>query len=255
MTANADGAAGARNGGSTMVALREEVGTHLAELRGSIQRIATIADRMLDEAIRAVTDHEPEMTTRVIRTDDEADAIDADVERESVLLIALQQPVAADLRVITTALKAVNEIERICDYAVDIAKIGRRIARRGSYTPLVDVARLAGCVRNMLRNVLAAFVSGDAGLLRQVIADDDEADDLYHQYRDHLIETMERQSSSAYQAAYMLLAVKYLERVGDHIVNVAEDVYYMHTGEAVPSAKKKKWAQRPAEDAGSPSGE
>jgi len=66
---------------------------------------------------------------------------------------------------------------------------------------------------------------------------------------------MERQSSSAYQAAYMLLAVKYLERVGDHIVNVAEDVYYMHTGEAVPSAKKKKWAQRPAEDAGSPSGE
>lgn len=224
-----------------MATLRGEFSEHLEHLRDAILRIGNVADRMLDRAIMAVTNHEPDLTSSVIRTDDEADAIDADVEREAVLLIALQQPVASDLRMITASLKVVNEIERISDYAVDIAKIGRRIARRGTYKPLVDIARLAACVRTMLKDVLKAFLSGDTVLLRQIIAMDDVADDLYHQYRDYLIETMERQSSVVYQAAYLLLACKYLERVGDHVVNVAEDVYYMHTGEYLVAEKKRKW--------------
>lgn len=235
-----------------MATLRTEMGEHLGRLRASILRIGGVADRMLEDAILAVTDHKPELTTRVISEDDRADAIDADVEREAVLLIALQQPVASDLRLITTSLKAVNEIERIGDYAVDIAKIGRRIARRGSYRQLVDIRRLANCVRSMLRDTLSGFVSGDTDLLLSVIKSDDVADDLYHQFRDYLIETMERQSAVVYQASYLLLACKYLERVGDHVVNVAEDVYYMHTGEFVPSAKKSKWAAQTATGAGVP---
>jgi phosphate transport system protein len=235
-----------------MSQMRGEFSEHLTRLRESILRIGTVADRMLDDAIKAVTDHSPDLTSSVIRRDDEADAIDADVEREAVLLIALQQPVASDLRVITVSLKAVNEMERIGDYAVDIAKIGRRIARRTSYNAIVDIARLAACVRGMLRDVLRAFVTGDTDLLLKVIQTDDVADDLYHQYRDYLIETMERQSSLVFQAANMLLACKYLERVGDHVVNVAEDFYYMHTGEFLFSEKKRKW-QRTSDTTSDPS--
>jgi len=224
-----------------MAQLRSDYSEHLASLRSAIVRIGTIADHMLDEAISVITRRNADLTVDVLRHDDEADAIDADVEREAVLLIALQQPVAFDLRSITTALKVVNEIERIGDYAVDIAKIGRRILRRGKCRHLVDIARLANCVREMLRDVLQGFVSGDTELLRRVIAADDTADELYHQYRDYLIETMERQSDTVYEGAYLLLACKYLERVGDHVVNVAEDAYYMHTGEFLVSEKKRKW--------------
>lgn len=226
-----------------MTQLRTEFSEHLARLRDAILRIGSIADDMLEDAIQVIAHRESDLTRRVIERDDEADAIDADVEREAVLLIALQQPVAQDLRAITTALKVVNEIERIGDYAVDIAKIGRRILRRGKCRPLVDIARLATFVREMLRDVMTGFVSGDTELLQRVIQADDTADDLYHQYRDYLVETMERQPDTVYEGAFLLLACKYLERVGDHIVNVAEDAYYMHTGEFLTSAKKRKWQQ------------
>ncbi len=223
--------------------LRTQLEEDLGALRAAVTNMGLLADRMLDTAVQAVTDFQPGMTRRVIVEDDEADAIDAQVERDTTRLIALQQPVAQDLRVIITALKAVNELERVCDYAVDIAKIGRRISRAGVYKPLVDFPRLASAARSMLADVLKAFVNGDTELVQQVIRDDDIVDDLYHEYRDYMIALMQQEPDVVFQAAFMLLACKYLERVGDHIVNVAEDVYYMHTGDPVPLAKKRRSAQ------------
>lgn len=233
-----------------MAQVRTEFVEHLERLRTAILRIGTLADRMLENAIAVMSRRDADLAVEVLRQDDEADSIDAEVERETVLLIALQQPVACDLRAITTALKVVNEIERIGDYAVDIAKIGRRILRRGQCRQLVDIVRLASWVRGMLRDALTGFVNGDTELLRRVIAADDTADDLYHQYRDYLIETMERNSATVYEGAFTLLACKYLERVGDHIVNIAEDAYYMHTGEVLVQEKKRKW-QTNQQDEGS----
>ncbi|MBM3495286.1 MAG: phosphate signaling complex protein PhoU, partial [Armatimonadetes bacterium] len=210
-----------------MAEVRTQLEENLGRLRVAVSNMGALADRMLDDAIRAVTEYEPGAARKVIVSDDEADAVDTQVERDASLLIALQQPVAQDLRVIITALKSVNELERICDYGVDIAKIGRRIARSGPYKPLVDLPRLASLARAMLADTLKAFVSGDTALVHSVIEADDGVDDLYHEYRDHLIATMQQDPEVVYQAAYMLLACKYLERVGDHVVNVAEDIYYM----------------------------
>jgi phosphate transport system protein len=227
--------------------LRTQLEEDLGKLRAAVSSMGALADQMLDDAVRAVTDFQPGAARKVISADDQADAIDAQVERDAALLIALQQPVAADLRLILTALKNVNELERVCDYAVDIAKIGRRIARNDIYKPLVDLPKLASAARSMLASALKAFVSGDTEAVHQVIQADDIVDDFYHECRDHLIGLMQQDPSIVFQAAYMLLACKYLERVGDHIVNMAEDVYYMHTGDTVPLAKKRKSAQPPDE--------
>lgn len=223
--------------------LRTQLEADLGRLRSAVGNMGALADRMLDDAIRAVTDFQPGAARKVIVADDEADAIDAQVERDAALLIALQQPVAQDLRVIITALKAVNELERICDYAVDIAKIGRRIARTEVYKPLVDLPKLAAAARSMLATCLRAFVSGDTELVQQVIQADDIVDDLYHEYRDHLIALMQQDPQTVHQAAFILLGSKYLERIGDHIVNIAEDVHYMYTGDPVPLAKKRREGQ------------
>jgi len=223
-----------------MATIRTQFSSHLVELRTHVTNMGAVVDRMLEAALLAVTDYRPELTKQVIRTDDEVDSIDAAVERDAALLIALQQPVAADLRVISTALKAITDLERIGDYAVDIAKIGRRIAKRGVYRPLVDLPRLAACVRSMLRDALRAMLAGDLKSVQPVIEADDEVDDLYHAFRDQLIEEMERDSGVVYQGAYMLLACKYLERAGDHVVNVAEHVYYMVTGEPAQDLAKKQ---------------
>jgi len=229
-----------------MAELRTQLEADLGRLRMAVSDMGALADQMLDDAVRAVTDFQPGAARKVIVADDNADAIDAQVERDAALLIALQQPVALDLRVIITALKAVNELERICDYAVDIAKIGRRIARHDLYRPLVDLPKLASAARSMLATCLRAFVSGDTRLVHDVIQSDDIVDNLYHDYRDHLITLMQQDQQVVHQAAFVLLACKYLERVGDHVVNIAEDVYYMHTGDPVPLAKKRREGQ--AED-------
>ena len=226
-----------------MSELRTQLEQDLGELRNAVTNMGVLADRMLETAVNAVTGFVPGLARQVILEDDQADAIDAQVERDAVRLIALQQPVAQHLRVIITSLKAINELERICDYAVDIAKIGRRIARTGVYKPLVDFPRLAAAARSMLADALKAFVSGDTDLVMTVISADDIVDDLYHEYRDHLIGLMQRDSDVVYQGAFMLLACKYLERVGDHVVNVAEDIHYMHTGDPVPLAKKRRAGQ------------
>jgi phosphate transport system protein len=227
----------------TMADLRTQLSEDLGHLRGAVSAMGALADRMLDDSIRAVTAYEPGAARKVIISDDEADAIDARVEHEVALLIALQQPVANDLRLILTVLKSVNELERICDYGVDIAKIGRRIARAGPYKPLVDLPRLATLARAMLADALRAFVSGDTDLVHRVIAADDGVDDLYHASRDSLIAAMAQDPTLVYQATYVLLACKYLERVADHVVNIAEDIYYMHTGDTVPLAKRRRSAQ------------
>jgi phosphate transport system protein len=203
-------------------------------------------DRMLDTSIRALTEQDAELTQAVLRADNEVDRLDAAIEASCLRMIALQQPVASDLRQIGTAFKVVTDLERIGDYAVDIAKIGRRIGRRGLfYKPIVDMPRIAGLARAMLRDAMAAFVNHDLELVARIVAADDELDDLYHRYRDHLIEAMRQDTSVVYIGTFLVLAAKYIERVGDHLVNVAERVHYMVTGDMVQLAKQRKLAAPP----------
>lgn len=201
-------------------------------LQEKMLEMATCADAMLASAIQALMDGDLGAIKEVVRQDDVVDDLDVDIESRCLMLIATQQPVAHDLRLIGGALKVITDIERIGDYAVDIAKIGRRLVRAEEiYRPLVDIPRLAHLTRSMLHDALHAFVNHDLELVNKVIHDDDAVDDLYHQMRDTLTQIIMQDTTRNYLALNLMFAAKYLERVSDHIVNIAERVSFIETGE------------------------
>jgi phosphate transport system protein len=214
-----------------MAETRTPFAEDLEKLRAKLLYMGAAVDRMLDSAILALTKQDVALTRQVVRSDDEIDRLDVEIEAECFRLIALQSPVSRDLRVIGTALKAITDIERIGDYAVDIAKIGRRIQRNAFYQPLVDLPYLADLVRQMLRDVLQAFVEEDVGLVRKVVEADSTVDDEFHRQRDHLVTRMQQDPGAVYVGTFLLFAAKYLERAADHVVNIAERVNYMVTGQ------------------------
>jgi phosphate transport system protein len=227
-----------------MTTTRVPFDEELALLRTHVQAMGAALDGMLELAVRAVVEQDEALTDRVLAAEDEVDGLDREIEKACLRLIVLQQPVARDLREIGTAFKVVTDLERIGDYAVDIAKIGRRLARRGVfYKPVVDLPRIGGMVRDMLGDVMRAYVACDVDLVTRVVEADDAVDDVYHQYRDYTIEAMRQDTSLVYLGTFVVLATKYLERAGDHLVNVAERVHYLVTGDLEPLARIRKRSQ------------
>ncbi len=211
--------------------LRSQFDQELKILQETMLEMATCADTMLRNAVDALVFGDPVLVEQVIQRDEIVDRFDMDIENRCLMLIATQQPIARDLRVIGTALKVITDIERIGDYAVDIAKIARRLYRAHAlYRPLADIPRLGELARAMLYNSLQAFVHQDLVLVHKVIQDDDEVDRLYHQIRDDLTLQMLNESTRSYLALNLLFAAKYLERVSDHVVNIAERVRFIETG-------------------------
>ena len=212
----------------------------LRRLGDEVLRMGSEADRMLDLAMQALTKQNVEIAEQVIAGDDVIDDLDIRIEMEAMRIIALQQPVARDLRLVGTAIKVISDIERIGDHAVDIAKVARKLARDTFFKPLVDIPYMADRVRAMLREALTAFVTHDLDLVRRVVAADDEIDDLFHKLRDELHAAMSRDANLVVQASYLLFVAYYLERVADHIVNIAERVYYVETGKLEQLARTHK---------------
>ena len=201
-------------------------------LQNQMLEMATCADWMLSAAVDALMTGDAAVIRSVVLRDDVVDDLDITIEAQCLSLIATRQPVARDLRVIGAALKVITDIERIGDYAVDIAKIGRRMVRSHElYRPLVDLPLLAQLTRDMLHDALQAFVNLDLELVKKVISDDDAVDRLYHQMRDDLTHHILSEGPHKYAALSSLFAAKYLERASDHVVNIAERVCFIETGE------------------------
>ena len=201
-------------------------------LQNQMLEMATCADWMLSAAVDAMMSGDADAIRSVVLRDNVVDDFDVEIENKCLSLIATQQPVARDLRIIGTALKVITDIERIGDYAVDIAKIGRRMVRAHElYRPLVDLPLLARLTRDMLHDALQAFVNHDSELVKKVISDDDAVDKLYHQMRDDLTIHILSAGPHKYAALSSLFAAKYLERASDHVVNIAERVNFIETGE------------------------
>ena len=214
-----------------MTASRERFDQDIQALQEQILEMATCAEAMVSLAVEGLIAGELEKLESVIRLDDTVDALDLEIEHQCLHLIATQQPKDADLRIIGTALKVITDIERIGDYAVDIAKIGRRLVRgQQLYHPLIDLPLLAQLSQTMLHEALQAFVHHDLALVEKVIGDDDAVDNLYHQMRDTLMQSMMQDNTHNYLTVNLLFAAKYMERIGDHVVNIAERVSFIETG-------------------------
>lgn len=217
-------------------------------VRESLLAMAAKVDRMLADALTSFAQQDIALATQVVKSDDEVDLLDLQIEQECILLIATEAPVARDVRLLGSALKIVTDLERMGDYAVDIAKIGRRLARASLYRPLADLGQQGALARAMLRDAMDAFVTHDLDLVHRVVDGDAAVDDLYHRYRDELLHLMQGDGNLVAPAHSHLFASKYLERVADHAVNVAERVYYVETGEPPHVAKTKRPAGDPAKE-------
>ena len=203
----------------------------MADLRAKLLRMGTATEEMVRDAIRALVRPDLKLAASILPRDDEVDGMNQDIDAHCLRLLALQQPMASDLRFIGSIMKVVTDIERIGDHAVDIAKIARRMSDEAVfYKPLVDIPRLGEMAGAMLHDALEAFVHHDLARVDKVIADDDAVDASYAQMGRDLQQAMMEDPSCVLQASYLLFVTHYLERICDHCTNIAERVAYMETG-------------------------
>ncbi len=189
-----------------------------------------LVDAALRRSIEALQARSAELADAVITADNTVDALHLELEERCLRLMATQQPMAKDLRMIAAIWVMTIDLERMGDHAEDIAKVTRRIAEQPLLKPLIDIPRMVDLVREMLRDGLDAFVRRDAGLAAQMAVKDDVVDHLYGQVFRELLTYMIEDPRNIQRATHLLMVSQALERAGDHATNIAERVIYMVTG-------------------------
>ena len=210
--------------------IRSEYRERLAQLREMVLEMATFVDGMLARAMQALAEHDAGLAEEVRLSDDVSDALNYGIEELAINLLALQQPMARDLREITAAIRIATDLERIGDYSKDIAKAARKLRDEPLYWPLEDIPEMARLVAEMLRRAISAFVDRDVEAARAIITADEDVDAIYKRLLQQLMDHMREDPRMVFQATHLLFVARYLERMGDHTVNVAERVIYMETG-------------------------
>ncbi|MFC3581720.1 phosphate signaling complex protein PhoU [Sphingomonas hylomeconis] len=210
----------------TVKAFDEEIG----ELRALIAQMGGLAEQAIRDAVQALTRHDLEAAATIVAGDKAIDAIEMKVEQLAVQIIALRAPMADDLREVVAAIKIGGVIERIGDYAKNIAKRVPLIDNHGEVEPLSILPAMAGLAISMVHDVLDAFAARDAEAALDVCRRDRQVDDFYDSLFRVLVTHMMENPKTIGQMAHLLFIAKNLERVGDHATNVAEMVYFAATG-------------------------
>jgi len=203
----------------------------LAELRALVAEMGGLAEDAIDGAVTALTRRDIEAATRIVEGDARIDALEAELERRAIRLIALRSPLADDLREVIAALKIAGVVERIGDYAKNIAKRIPLLVETRSIEPLGILPSMARATVEMVHAALDAFAARDAQAAVRVCASDRTVDDFYNSLFRALLTYMMENPHTITASAHLLFVAKNLERIGDHATNVAEMVYYAATGE------------------------
>ena len=211
---------------------REGLDKSLSDLRQDLLKMGSMVEEAIHLAVESLAGQDLELARRIIDGDDVIDDLSLKIEEDCIRLIALQQPIAKDLRVITTVLKTVTDLERIADHATNIAEITGRIGKTPLIKPLIDIPKMAAAVEKMVRDSLKAFVDRDINLAKANCLNDDVIDKMYEALFNELTGFVKAGGDSVriVQALNLLFAARYLERVGDHATNIGERVIYLVTG-------------------------
>jgi phosphate transport system regulatory protein PhoU len=203
----------------------------LDELNNDLLRMGSIVEKQIHQCIEALVKQDIRLAEQIIENDDLVDSLQREIENKCIKLIAKEQPLAIDLRTIISTTKLVTDLERIADYAVDIAKITIRLKNEKYIKELIDIPKMGDIVKEMIRKALDAHVAGDVEGAYAACKMDDEVDALYRNIFTELVGLMEKGQNNFSQITQLLFISKYLERVGDHITNVCEWTIYLVTGE------------------------
>jgi len=202
----------------------------LEDLNQKLLQMAGMVESAIHRSIRSLVEQDRELAQQVIRDEPQINRMEMEIDGLSTRLLALNQPVARDLRFLTAALKINTDLERIGDLANHIAERSLSLMHHPLVRPMVDIPKMASLVQSMLLQVLEAFVKGDAGLARSVLVADDEVDRLRDAVYTELVETMQRDPGIVPAAVDLIFVARNLERIGDHTTNIAEDVVFLVQG-------------------------
>ena len=199
----------------------------LEQLKTRLLEMGGIAEEQVRIAVKGLTDRDHDLIDRVLTGDDPLNALHIEIDNRCFTLLALYQPMAADLRTIVAAVKINTDLERVGDLAVNIAEAARRYVAHPPVKKLIDIPRMATIAQGMLRDSLDAFVRRDTALAQQVLDEDDRLDTLKNQIFRELLTYMLQDPSTIEPALDLILVSRHLERIGDHATNVAEDVIFI----------------------------
>ncbi len=206
----------------------------ITRLRGLIAEMGGLAEVAIQGALDALVRGDQELAAKVVEGDTKIDALETEVDKLSVRIIALRAPMADDLREVIAALKIAGVVERIGDYSKNIAKRVGSIEGRDRFEPLTLLPAMGELASEMVHDVLTAYAARDPDLAREVIATDAKVDAFYNSIFRNLVSYMVENPATISSAAQLLFVARNLERIGDHATNVAEMVHFAATGTYPP---------------------
>lgn len=210
----------------------------ITRLRGLISEMGGLAEVAVHEALDAMVRGDEKLAAEVVLRDKKIDALETEVDKLSVRIIALRAPMADDLREVIAAMKIAGVVERIGDYSKNIAKRVGMIEGRDRFEPLTLLAAMGELASEMVHDVLTAYAARDPELAREVIATDDKVDAYYNSIFRILVSHMVENPATISSAAQLLFVARNLERIGDHATNVAEMVHFAATGTYPPDDER-----------------
>jgi len=210
--------------------MREKFEKQLMLLNNSLIEMGVAVEDAIAKADKALVGQDTELARRVIASDDEIDGKEREIEGLCLKIILHQQPVAKDLRLISSASKIVTDLERIGDHASDISELVLHLADTPYIQNLAHISQMAETTMKMVVNSVDAFVKKDEELAKKVIACDDRVDELFVTVKGDLLDLIQQSKKNGDQAIDLIMVAKYYERIGDHATNIAEWVIFSLTG-------------------------
>jgi len=215
------------------VMIQRHFDEELSDLKTKLLRMAGQVEDQIDQALTALVTRDSALAHQVIERDHLVNSLDVEIDEESIRLLALHQPAARDLRLVTTAMKIATELERISDLAENVCERAIELNEEPQLKPYIDIPMMGNMARMMVKQSIDAFVKDDAMLARKVLTDDDFVDDLMEQLFRELLSFMLEDTRTISRAIRLSFIAKYLERMADHATNIAELVVYLVEGKNI----------------------
>ncbi len=211
----------------------------LKALGDVIMRMGALAEAQIAKATEALLRRDPDLTRQVIDSDKTIDALEQQADAMTVRMLALRQPMARDLREIVATIKIASDIERIGDYAKNMAKRAAILSNFPALRPVASIARMANLAGQIVKQALDSYIGKDADLAQSTWRRDEEVDELYNSLFRELVAYMMEDQKNIGPATHLLFTAKNIERIGDHATNIAEIVYFIVTGKNLDESRPK----------------
>ena len=209
------------------MAVQRHFQTELEELRENLLKMAALVEKAISNAVQALVTRDSKLAKKTLDGEDRINKLEIAIDDMCLKLLALKQPMAVDLRFITSAMKIITDLERIGDQAVNIAERAISLNEEPQLKPYIDIPRMAEIAQSMVKDVMDAFVNRDSKLARSVCARDDLVDGLNDQVFRELLTYMIADPKTITRAVHLMIVCRCLERIADHATNIAEDIIFV----------------------------